>query len=104
MMLYYQTKFGCKQTVSLKDLEEKNHIFKSFHCDLDLENSGLIFLLDTLPHDNTALFQVWLKMVEQFSKYCLDIIRHKGRVPDGQTDGQTRQTDTVIHILWKCNS
>ena len=52
MMLYYQTKFGCKQTSSLEDTTE-TVIFDyiSSRCDLDIEHSEQIFLHDTLAYD-----------------------------------------------------
>ena len=49
MMLYYQTKFGCKLTRSLEDTTEIvifDHI--SLCCDLDSEHSEPIYLHDTL--------------------------------------------------------
>ena len=51
MMLYYQTKFGCKQTSSLKEIEIVNFDYISPCCDLDIQDSDLIFLHDTLAHD-----------------------------------------------------
>ena len=52
LMLYYQTKFGCKRTSSLEDTTEIvifDHI--SPHCDLDIEHSEPIFLHGTLAYD-----------------------------------------------------
>ena len=72
MMLYYQTKFGCKQTSSLEDIVKQSYFHHiSSHYDLDIEDSEQIFLHDTLPHDNTPPYQVWLKkkIVEWFRRY-----------------------------------
>ena len=38
-------------------------------CDLDTKDSEQIFPHDTLPHNNTSQYQVWLKMVEWFRRY-----------------------------------
>ena len=55
MMLYYQTKFGCKRTSSLEDTTYFDYI--SFHCDLDIEHSEPFFFCMTLwlmvLHNNT---------------------------------------------------
>ena len=65
MMLYYQTKSGCKQTSDLKDtVETVTFYYINPCCDLDLEDSKPIFLHDTPPHDNTPPYQAWLKMDE----------------------------------------
>ena len=53
MMLYYQSKFGCKLTSSLEDTAEIIIIFGyiSPHCDLNTEHSEPIFLHGTLAYD-----------------------------------------------------
>ena len=52
MMLYYQTKFGCKRTSSLEDKQILSYLDPiSLCCDVDTEHSELIFLLDILAHD-----------------------------------------------------
>ena len=97
MMLYCQTKFGCKWTSSLEDIVEIV-IFCLFnpHCDLDIEDSETIFLHDTPPHDNTPPYKVWLRMVEQLviNGQALQEIS-PGQTRTGQTD---EQTDKVIPI------
>ena len=87
MMLYYQTKFGCKQTSSLQDILKRSYFdYISPRCDLDIEGSEPVFPHDTSPHDNTPPYQVWLKMVEQFRRYRPDKIRHTDKRPDGQSE------------------
>ena len=51
MMLYYQTKFGCKQTSSLKEIEIVNFDYISPCCDLDIQDSGPVILHDSLACD-----------------------------------------------------
>ena len=46
--------------------------YLSPHCDLYLKDSEPIFLHVTLHHNNTPPYQVWLKTVEQFMRYCPD--------------------------------
>ena len=75
MMLYYQTKSGCKWTSCLEDrLEQKLSYFDyiSPHCDLDIEDSEPIFLLDTLACDAALPYQVWHQNDLQFRKYHPD--------------------------------
>ena len=121
MMLYYQTKFGCKPTSSLEDATEivmfwwykpsqwpwhwtQWKTFSTWHsglwccknipglvtkcsvvqrllsgqtftnilnfrCDLDLEDSNLIFEQDTLAYDAVLSNHVWLQMEQQFRRY-----------------------------------
>ena len=98
MMLYYQTKFGSKQTSSLEDIVKIVTFFLSPCCDLDIEDSEPVFVHDTLPHDNTPHYQIWLKMVVQFRRYRLGQNRTL-RTTDGQLDTRThRQTDGVTPI------
>ena len=59
------------------------------HCDLKLEVGEPVLLHDTLAHDVASPYQVWLKMVEQLSRYCMDKIGHVDRMTDGQTEGWT---------------
>ena len=61
MMLYYQTKLGCKRTSSLEDTVKNCHIliiYKSPRCDLGIKDSEPIFLHDTSPRDNTPPYPV----------------------------------------------
>ena len=60
MIMYYQTKFGSKRISNLEDTVETVIFFyqMSTCCDLDLENSKLIFLHDTPPHDDASQYQV----------------------------------------------
>ena len=52
MMLYYQTKFGCKPTSSLEDATEMIifWLYKPLF-DFDFEHNEPIFLHDTLAYD-----------------------------------------------------
>ena len=63
MTVYYQTKFGCKQTSSLEEIAKKQSYFDyvSPRCDLDIEDNEPIFLHDTSPYDNTPTYRVRLK-------------------------------------------
>ena len=99
IMLYYQTKFGCKRTSSLEDIVEiVKFDYISPHCDLDIDDREPVFFLsDNLPPDNTPQYQVWFKMVERFRRYCSDKIGHMDRMTDGQMYRRTDvQTDRVI--------
>ena len=42
------------------------------HCGPELEDSKLIFLHDTLAHDDASLYQVWLQKVQQLKRYRPD--------------------------------
>ena len=88
-MLYYQTKFGCKQTSSLEDTVEIviYIVYKGPRCDLEIGDgdSEPVFLLDTLTHDGTPPYQVWLKTGKWFRRYP-DKIRHMDRRTEGKTD------------------
>ena len=64
-------------------------------CDLDIEDSEPIFLHNTLPHDNTPPYQIWLKMVERFRIYHLDKTGYTERMTEEQTD---RQSDSKIPL------
>ena len=91
MMLYYKTKSGCKRTSSLEDIAA---IVIVPRCDLDIEDSETFlllfcFLFDTLPHDNTPPYKVWLKTVEWIRRYRSDKIGHTDRMTDTQTDRRT---------------
>ena len=61
MMLYYDTKFGYKQTSSLEDTVKIVilWIYISPRCDIDTEDSEPIFPQDTLPRDNTPSYKFW---------------------------------------------
>ena len=97
-MMYYQTKFGCKQTNTLKDIQRKQLYFDyiSPHCDLDIEDNALFslffflfFLHDTQAHDNTPTYQIWFKMVKWFRGYPAD-------TTDRQTD---RRGDSKMPVI-----
>ena len=71
--------------------------YKSPHCDLDTGDHEPIILPDTMPHDNTPSFQVWLKMTELFRRYRPDKIEHMDRMTGGhvRTDRRAdRQSDS----------
>ena len=87
MMLYYNTKFGCKWKSSLEATVESLYFdYLSPHCDLDIEDSEATFLHDIPSHDNTPPYQVWLKMVEQCWRYHRNKIGNKDRRTDTQSD------------------
>ena len=81
--------FGCKWVSSLQNtVEIEMFAYSSPLCDLYIEDSEQSFMHDTQPHDNTPPYQVWLEMVEQCRRYCLDKLGHK--------DSRTGQMDKVI--------
>ena len=66
-------KFGCKRIRSSVDrVETVISDCMSPHCDLDCEDSKLIFSHDTLAHYAASPHQVWLKEVESFRRYHLN--------------------------------
>ena len=62
MVLYYQTKFGCKQTNTLEDIAETVifwfQVALAVTLTLKIENQ---FFCGIPPHDNTSPYQVWFK-------------------------------------------
>ena len=79
MMLYYQTKFGCKSTSSVEDTTEivifwlykssHNHTrfgILNFRCDLDIEHSNPIFPQDTPAYDAVIIYHVCWQTDQQF--------------------------------------
>ena len=79
MMLYCQTKFGCKRKNSLDDIVEWSYFdYIALAVTLTLKIVNQYFLLhDSPPHDNTPPYQVWHRP---------DKIRHTDRMTDGQTE------------------
>ena len=74
-MMYHPINCGCKKVGgSLDVVETVLPDYKSLHCDPDLEESKPIFLHDTLAHDDSSAFQVWLKKkkVQQSGRYRQD--------------------------------
>ena len=65
-------------------------------CDLDIEKSNQFFLFDTLPHDNTPQYQVWLKTVEWFRRYRADTIGQTDRTTDGRSEPNIPPTPVFI--------
>ena len=73
MMMYHPIKFGCKKISSSADMVETVTFDQmSPHCDLHLEDSKPIFLHDTLAHDISSPYQVWLQKVPQLRRYHSD--------------------------------
>ena len=94
MMLYYQTKFGCKRPSSVEK-SYFDHI--SPRCDLDIEDSQPISLHDTPPRDNIPSYQVWYKknIIKKKKKRLsgtgdtMRTIRHTDRMTDRQAHTRT---------------
>ena len=64
-MMYHPMKFGCKKTSSSIDMVETViSDYKSFHSDLDLEDSNPIFLHATMAFDDASPYHVWLRKVD----------------------------------------
>ena len=62
MMICHQTKFSCKKISSSADMVETVTFDQtSPHCDPELQDRKPIFLHDTLVHDVTSPYQVWLQ-------------------------------------------
>ena len=77
MMMYHQTKFGCKRRSSSKDTESQiliQHESSLSHCDLGVE-------------DSAQLFQLMKGDMHYHTKF--------GNIPSAQTPGDT---NTVIPI------
>ena len=86
LMMYYQTKFGCKLTRSLEDIV-KIVMF-------------LLYKPSLWPWHwrvkHGPPYQVWYKrMVQRFRRYWADTIGHTDRTTDGQTSGRTDGQNTV---------
>ena len=61
-----------ESAVQKKQWKQSYSDYKSPCCDLDLENSEPIFLHDTLTHDNTPPYQVWLERLNSSRRYHPD--------------------------------
>ena len=74
--------------------------YVSTRCDLDIEESELIFLYDSLPHENTQPYQVVFKMAKRFRRY-INWTKSDPRT-DRLMDGQTDKCDSNIPhpCLW----
>ena len=58
--MYHLTKFGSERISKSEDIVEVSYFdHMSPCCDLDLENSKLIFLHDTPVHNNASQYHVW---------------------------------------------
>ena len=69
--MHHPIKFGCKKISSSVDMVETVLFdYMSPHCDLDPEDSKLIFSQDTLACDDVSPYQVWLQKVRQLKRYC----------------------------------
>ena len=85
MMMYHQTICGCKRISSLEDKVEivifwfYIYIYICSRCDHYPEDRKPIFLHDTLAHNNTPQYQVWLQKVERFRRYHSDKIGTHGQ-------------------------
>ena len=57
------------------------------------------FLQDTPPHDNTPPYQVWLKIVERFRRYCPKL---DTRATDGHTlsDSNTHPAHPPLFVFF----
>ena len=80
MMMYRQTKSGCKRISSSEDtVEIVISDYVNPHCDLNLEVSTPLFPRGTPSHDDAPPYQIWLQTVEGFRRYCLDKILTHGQ-------------------------
>ena len=59
MMIYHQTKSGCKR-ISHSEAPVETIL----HCDIALTDSKPIFLKDTLARNAASVYQVWLQKVQ----------------------------------------
>ena len=86
MMLYYQTKFTCKETSSLEDIAEIV-IFWLYKPTLWPWHwrQWTNFSAWHSAYDKTPSYQVWFKMVERLRRPCPDKIGHTDRQTDSQT-------------------
>ena len=72
-MMYHPIKFGYKKINTSVDMVKTVITdYISPHYDLELEDSKPIFLHDTLAHDGTSPYQVWLQKVQQLKRYHPD--------------------------------
>ena len=68
MKMYHQIKFSCRKISSSVDMVESvisDHM--NPHCDLELEDSKLIFSHDNAAHDDAPSYHIWLQKVQQLS-------------------------------------
>ena len=73
MMMYHPIKFGYKKIKGSTDMVETVISDQmNPHSDPELEDSKPIFLHDTLAHDVTSPYQVWLQKVQKLRRYCPD--------------------------------
>ena len=90
MMMYHQTKFGCKRISTSEDVIEtvkqsySDYMNHAVTLTLKKKQKELISQYDTLFHDNKPPYQVCLHKVEQFKRYCLDKI-HTDRYRDSNS-------------------
>ena len=61
----HQTKFKSCKIISSSENRKLWSFFynKSLHCDLDLDDSTLIFMKDTFAHTDASPYQVWWKKI-----------------------------------------
>ena len=71
--MYYPIKCGCKKISSSVDMVETVILdYMRHHYDPKLEDSKPIFLHNTLAHDDTSPYQVFLRKVWQLGRYHSD--------------------------------
>ena len=70
MMMYHPIKCGCRKISSPVDMVETVILdYMRHHYDPKLEDSKPIFLHNTLAHDDTSPYQVWLQKVQQVRRH-----------------------------------
>ena len=69
IMMHHNTKFGNKMLGGLDNIIRANMNILIIHCGLDPECSNPTFSQDTLAYDDVTSDQVWLPSNQQFRKY-----------------------------------
>ena len=70
-MMHRYTKFDCKR-LRTSDYFLRIWLILSPHCDLELEDRNPAFSYDTLSHADAPTYQVSLRKVKFFRRYCPD--------------------------------
>ena len=76
MVVYHQTKFGCKRIILSEDTVQSYFDCILAYYDLDSNPILLCFLRDTPAYSEVSPYRVWLRKVERFRRYFLNKAGH----------------------------
>ena len=71
-MKYYETKVFRKRIIVQEHSRQSHSDYLSPRYDAGLEDSNTFILYDTPPYDDVSPDHVWLRKVQQFTKYRPD--------------------------------